>query len=271
MQKKVAFIGAGNMAEAMVKGLITSGLLTKDDVTVSDSSAHRLLHMKQNYETHAVTENAVAAKGRDIIILAVKPKDMGKVLKEIAPSVTGKQLLVSIAAGVTIESIEKSLGKKARVVRVMPNTPALVQEGAAAAFAGPNCKPDDIDTAKMLLSAVCKVVVAVGDEKLMDAVTGLSGSGPAYVFLMLEALSDAGVRVGLGREESFTLAAQTMIGAAHMAMHTREPLSKLKDMVTSPGGTTIAGLQKLEEGGVRAALFAAVEAATKRSQEIGKS
>ena len=270
MDKKIAFIGAGNMAEAMVKGLIVSGASGKELITVSDSSAHRLLHMKKTYEVGALTDNAKAAKGKDVVVLAVKPKDVAHVLKEIAPSVGTKQLVISIAAGVTVAKIEAGLGKKARVVRAMPNTPALVQEGAAAVFVGAGCQPADIELAKELLSSMCKVVVSVPDEKLMDAVTGLSGSGPAYVFVMLEALSDAGVRMGLPREESFLLAAQTVLGAADMAIKTREPLSKLKDMVTSPGGTTIAGLQKLEESGVRGALYAAVEAATRRSQELGK-
>jgi pyrroline-5-carboxylate reductase len=152
----------------------------------------------------------------------------------------------------------------------MPNTPALIGEGAAALFAGPGCKPGDAALARELLLSVCKEVVVVMDERLMDAVTGLSGSGPAYVFVILEALSDAGVKAGLARNDAFVLAAQTLVGAAAMALKTREPLSKLKDMVTSPGGTTIAGLQKLEDGGVRAALYAAVEAAVKRSQELGK-
>ena len=227
--------------------------------------------MKKFYEVGAVTDNVKAVKGKDVIILAVKPKDIGGVLLEISSSALRKNsLIISIAAGVTTAAIEKALGKKARVIRVMPNTPALVQEGSAAAFAGPNTKPGDMEIATKLLSAVCKAVVTVPDEKLMDAVTGLSGSGPAYVFVILEALSDAGVRMGLSREHSFLLAAQTLIGSASMALQTKEPLSKLKDMVTSPGGTTIAGLQVLEEKGLRAALYAAVEAATKRSQELGK-
>ncbi|MGA2193005.1 MAG: pyrroline-5-carboxylate reductase [Nitrospirota bacterium] len=270
VDKKIAFIGAGNMAEAMVRGLVTSGLVPKEGITVADTSAHRLLHMKKTYEVGAATDNAIAVKGKDVVVLAVKPKDIGHVLKEISASVGAKQVIISIAAGITAGGIEKALGKKARVIRVMPNTPSLVQEGAAAAFAGPNARAGDIELAVRLLSAICKAVVVVHDEKLMDAVTGLSGSGPAYVFVILEALSDAGVRMGLPREDAFVLAAQTLIGAATMALKTKEPLSKLKDMVTSPGGTTIAGLHKMEDGGVRAALYAAVEAATKRSQELGK-
>ena len=270
MNRKIAFIGAGNMAEAMVRGLVVSRIVTKEDITLSDASPDRLLHMKKYYGVGGAENNLKAVKGRDVIILAVKPKDAESVLSEISGAFTSKQIVISIAAGVSVAKIEKALGKKSRVIRVMPNTPALVQEGAAAVFAGPNAKPEDLETATKLLSGICKTVVTVPDEKLMDAVTGLSGSGPAYVFVMLEALSDAGVRMGLSREHSFALAAQTLIGAAIMAMQTKEPLSKLKDMVTSPGGTTIAGLQALEEKGLRAALYAAVEAATKRSQELGK-
>jgi len=270
LEKKIAFIGAGNMAEAMVKGLVTSGAVKAADITVSDSSTHRLLHMKKTYDVGAVTENAKAVKGRDVVVLAVKPQVMDAVLKDIAQSVTAKQLVLSIAAGVPVARIEAGLGKKARVVRIMPNTPALVAEGAAALFAGKNCKPGDVELAERLMGAVCGAVLPVSSESLMDAVTGLSGSGPAYVFVMLEAMADAGVRVGLPRDVSFRLAAQTMLGSAKMALDTKEPLCRLKDMVTSPGGTTIAGLQKLEDGGVRAAIYAAVEAATKRAQELGK-
>jgi len=271
VDKKIAFIGAGNMAEAMVKGLVTSGAVKEKDITVSDVSAHRLLHFKQTYGVGAVTKNADAAKGRDVVVLAVKPQTLAHALKDIASVVNGKQLVLSIVAGVPVERIEKALGKGARVVRAMPNTPALVGEGAAAVYAGKNCKPGDVELADRILSAICKVVVTVGDERLMDSVTGLSGSGPAYAFVILEALSDAGVRMGLPRDVSQRLAAQTLLGAAKMALDTGEPLCKLKDMVTSPGGTTIAGLQRLEDGGVRAAIYAAVEAATERSRELGKA
>jgi len=152
----------------------------------------------------------------------------------------------------------------------MPNTPALVQEGAAALFAGKNCRAGDAELATALMQAVCKVVLPLPAEGQMDAVTGLSGSGPAYAFVILEAMSDAGVKMGLPRDVSFKLSAQTLLGAARMALETGEPLCRLKDMVTSPGGTTIAGLGKMEEGGVRAALYSAVEAATNRSKELGK-
>jgi pyrroline-5-carboxylate reductase len=270
MDKKIAFIGAGNMAEAMVRGLVSTGVVKPSGITVSDSSNHRLLHMKKTYDVHAVPDNAEAAKGADVVVLAVKPQVMEQALKDIAARVTSKRLLISIAAGVPVTKINKWLGKKARIVRVMPNTPSLIGQGAAAMCFGKDCRPEDRDTAMTLLSAVCTVVVEVPDEKYMDAVTGLSGSGPAYAFVIMEALADAGVRMGLPRDIASRLAAQTLLGSAKMALDTGEPLCKLKDMVTSPGGTTIAGLEKLEEGGLRAALYAAVEAATRRSEELGK-
>lgn len=271
MDKTIAFIGAGNMAEAMVRGLVTSGAVSPANVTVSDSSNTRLLHMKKTYDVHAMADNKKAAKGKDIIVLSVKPQVMDAVLADLSSVAGPKQLVVSIAAGVTVARIEKGLGKKPRVVRVMPNTPSLIGQGAAAMYIGTGCRPGDDALAEKLLGAVCPVVVKVSDEKLMDAVTGLSGSGPAYVFVMLEAMSDAGVRMGLPRDDAFRLAAQTMLGSAMMAVETREPLCRLKDMVTSPGGTTIAGLASLEEAGLRSALHKAVESATARSRELGKS
>jgi len=269
MSRKIAFIGAGNMAEAMARGLISAGTAAASDITVTDVSDARLKHMSDTYGVKSEKDNARAVKAADIVILAVKPQVMDKALSDVSRSAGSKQLFISIAAGITAASIEKMLGKKARVVRSMPNTPALVGEGAAAVFAGTGCKKGDIDTAKELLGSVCPVVVEVPTEGLMDAVTGLSGSGPAYVFVFLEALSDAGVRMGLPRDTAAKLAAQTVAGAARLAVETGRPMSELKDMVTSPGGTTINGLERLEAGGLRAAVHAAVEAATKRSKELG--
>jgi len=269
MSHKITFIGAGNMAEAMVKGLLATKAVGPGDVSVTDVSDARLGHMSKVYGVKTETDNAKAAKSADVIVLAVKPQTMDGVLGGIAGSVTTKQLVISIAAGVTVGRISGALGKKARIIRCMPNTPALVGEGAAAIFAGAGCKKDDVMTAKGLLGSVCPIVVELGEETLMDAVTGLSGSGPAYVFVFLEALSDAGVRMGLPRDVATKLAAQTVAGAAQLAIETGRPFSDLKDMVTSPGGTTINGLERLEAGGIRAAVHSAVEAATKRSKELG--
>jgi pyrroline-5-carboxylate reductase len=269
MSHKITFIGAGNMAEAMVKGLMATRAVAPGEVTVTDVSDARLGHMSSAYGVHTDTDNARAVKSADVIVLSVKPQTMDGVLAGISKSVTNRQLIISIAAGVTVERIQKGLGKKARIIRTMPNTPALIGEGAAAMFAGEGCKSEDATTAKGLLGAVCPIIVEVHEEGLMDAVTGLSGSGPAYVFVFLEAMSDAGVRMGLPRDTAAKLAAQTVLGAASLAVESGRPLSELKDMVTSPGGTTINGLERLEAGGMRAAVHAAVEAATKRSKELG--
>jgi len=269
MSHKVAFIGAGNMSEAMVKGLVATRAVGPGDITVTDVSDARLGHMSATYGVKTDKDNARAVKAADVVVLAVKPQVMDGVLAGLSKSVNSKQLVISIAAGVTVARITKGLGKKARIVRSMPNTPALIGEGAAAIFAGDGCKKDDAKTAKGLLGSVCPIVVELHDESLMDAVTGLSGSGPAYVFVFLEALSDAGVRMGLPRDTAAKLAAQTVAGAARLAIETGRPISELKDMVTSPGGTTINGLERLEAGGLRAAVHAAVEAATKRSKELG--
>lgn len=202
-----------------------------------------------------------------IIILSVKPQVIEKVLAEIAPVVDDKKLIISIAAGVSLAKIENALKKGSRVVRVMPNTPALVLAGVAALTRGNSATNEDVSFAKVIFDSVGRSVVV--DEKLMDAVTGLSGSGPAYVFMIIDALSDAGVKVGLPRQLALELAAQTVYGSAKMVLETKEHPAKLRDMVTSPGGTTIEGLHALEKGKLRATLMNAVEAATARSKELG--
>jgi pyrroline-5-carboxylate reductase len=207
----------------------------------------------------------------DLLVLAVKPQAMESVLEEISGKVTPQQhLVISIAAGVPLSRIAAELGgHQHRLVRVMPNTPCLVGASASAYAAGPSATADDIRLVDRLFNSVGKAIAV--PEKLLDAVTGLSGSGPAYVFVMLEALSDGGVRMGLPRDVANVLAAQTMYGAAKMLLETGLHPGALKDMVTSPGGTTIAGLHALEKGGARAALMDAVQAATQRSAELGGS
>jgi pyrroline-5-carboxylate reductase len=198
----------------------------------------------------------------------VKPQIMAAVLAEIAPFVTPHHLLISIAAGVATATIRAGLGKDARIIRVMPNTPALVQQGAAALAKGKGLQPDDLETASEIFGAVGRVVVL--DEELMDAVTGLSGSGPAYVAIVIEALADGGVKMGLDRVTAMTLATQTVLGAARLIAETGVHPGALKDMVSSPGGTTIAGIAALEEGGIRTTFIRAVERATLRSRELGR-
>jgi pyrroline-5-carboxylate reductase len=201
------------------------------------------------------------------VVLSVKPQILPKVLDEIAPHLKPSALVISIAAGVPVSAIEPRLPEGTRVVRTMPNTPALVGAGATAIAAGQHAKDDDVEATRRIFDAVGMTVVL--DESQLDAVTGLSGSGPAYVFLIIEALSDAGVKVGLSRYNAQALAAQTLLGSAKLLIETKEHPGRLKDMVTSPGGTAIAGLHTLEAGGLRTTLINAVEAATHRSRELG--
>jgi pyrroline-5-carboxylate reductase len=267
IDKKIAFIGGGNMAEALIKGLITGGASKPDRILVTDVSADRLAHLQNAY---GVTQkgNVEAAREADIVILSVKPQVIERVLGEIASVVDDRKLVISIAAGIVISRIEKALKGGSRVVRVMPNTPALVLAGAAAIAGGKNATSADLALAQSIFNAVGRAVIV--EEKLMDAVTGLSGSGPAYVFVIIDALSDAGVKAGLPRPLALELAAQTVYGSAKMVLETKEHPGKLRDMVTSPGGTTIEGLHALEKGKLRATLMNAVEAATARSRELGK-
>ncbi len=268
LDKKIAFLGSGNMAEALIKGLLASGTAKPEQVLAADVSADRLEHLRKSYGiiTHKTNNDAVREAG--IIILSVKPQVLEKVLAEIAPAVDDNKLVISIAAGVPLAKIENVLKKGSRVVRVMPNTPALVLAGAAALAAGTGATSDDLSLAQSIFNSVGRSVVV--EEKLMDAVTGLSGSGPAYVFMIIDALSDAGVKAGLPRQLALELAAQTVYGSAKMVLDTKEHPGKLRDMVTSPGGTTIEGLHALEKGKLRATLMNAVEAATARSKELGK-
>jgi pyrroline-5-carboxylate reductase len=267
IEKKIAFIGGGNMAEALIKGLISAGTAATDHILVSDISTDRLAHLHQTYGVTR-TGNSEAAREADIILLCVKPQVVERALAEIASAIDDKKLVVSIAAGIATAKIEKALKVGSHVVRVMPNTPALVLAGAAALAAGKNATAEDLALTQSIFNSVGRAVIV--EEKLMDAVTGLSGSGPAYVFMIIDALSDAGVKAGLPRQLALELAAQTVYGAARMVLETNEHPGKLRDMVTSPGGTTIEGLHALEKGKLRATLMNAVEAATARSRELGK-
>ena len=265
--KKIAFLGGGNMAEALIKGLIAAGTAKPDHILVTDVSADRLAHLQATYGV-VRKGNLEAAREADIIVLSVKPQVIERVLAEIAAEVDETKLVVSIAAGISLARIEKALKENSHVVRVMPNTPALVLAGAAALAGGKHATGDDLALALSIFNSVGRAVIV--EEKLMDAVTGLSGSGPAYVFMIIDALSDAGVKAGLPRPLALELAAQTVYGSAKMVLETKEHPGKLRDMVTSPGGTTIEGLHALEKGKLRATLMNAVEAATARSRELGK-
>ena len=266
MSSRFAFLGAGNMAGALINGLIRAGT-PAGRIVGTVRRPERGQELEKKLGIKAITDNVTAAKEADVVVLAVKPQAMRKLLAQIAPVIDTHKLVISIAAGVPIAAIERKLGTGSRVVRAMPNTPALVGLGATALSGGEHATEEDLAFAQKLFDAVG--ITTVVDETLLDAVTGLSGSGPAYVFLMIEALSDAGVKVGLSRHVALKLAAQTVLGSAKLLLETGEHPGHLKDQVTSPGGTAIAGLHTLEAGGLRTTLIDAVEAATKRAKELG--
>ncbi len=265
--KKVGIIGGGKMGSVLIGGLISRKLIPAGNIVVSDTAPERLEDLKKTYGVHTTDDNKKALKSSGICILAVKPQNMSEVLEGIAGTFHQSQLIISIAAGIPTGFIEGYLKKGARVIRVMPNTPALIGEGAAALARGAHATDEDIDVARRIFESVGIAVIV--REELMDAVTGLSGSGPAYGFLIIEALADAGVNLGLSRDIALKLSAQTIMGAAKLCLVGNKHPAELKDMVTSPGGTTIAGLKALEEGRLRATLMAAVEAAALRSRELG--
>lgn len=266
---RIGFIGAGRMATALAQGLVRSSFTSRDRILASDVDPRARESFSGETGCQAPASNLEAARAADIVILAVKPQTMPAVLTELEPHLTQQPLVVSIAAGVTLATLTAALGANARIVRVMPNTPCLVARGASAYALAPGVLPADGALVQRLLSTVGLAVEL--PERLLDAVTGLSGSGPAYAFQVIEALSDGGVRVGLPRDVATRLAAQTLLGAAEMVLVTGQHPAALKDAVASPGGTTIAGLAVLERAGLRAALIEAVTAATARSQELGRT
>ncbi len=264
----IGFIGGGNMAEALIRGLVKGNHLPASHVLASGPRRERLDELHAKYAIETMIDNKALAERCDLVVLSVKPQILDKVLREIGDRLKSGTLVISIAAGVDTATIEEAVADGVRVVRAMPNTPALVGAGATAISAGKHASPEDLATARAMFDAVGITVEL--DESHLDAVTGLSGSGPAYIFLILEALADAGVKVGLARRNAQRLAAQTVMGSAKMLMDLDEHPGVLKDMVTSPGGTAIAGLHTLEEGGLRTTLINAVETATKRARELGR-
>jgi pyrroline-5-carboxylate reductase len=268
--KCIGFIGGGAMAEALAGGLLAAGALP-DRIVASDPDSARRKHLEERLGIRASADNGEVARAGDLVVLALKPAVVGPVLEALGADAgldATRPLWISIAAGVTLAALESRLGSDARVVRAMPNTPALVGAGATALCGNARVQPGDRTAARALFDAV-GITWEAPDEALLDAVTGLSGSGPAYVFVFLEALGDAGVRMGLPRDAAYRLAFQTVFGAAKLARETGRHPAQLKDQVTSPGGTTIAGLERLEAGGFRAAIHEAVAAATRRSRELG--
>jgi pyrroline-5-carboxylate reductase len=268
-RRTVGFIGGGNMAEALIRGLIDSGN-TPASIHVSEPMAARRRVLKRRFRVNVSSSNLDVCESADVVFLAVKPQIMGEVLEELQGKIGRRQLVVSIAAGVPLKRLEKGLGGDAKVVRVMPNTPCLLGRGASVLCGGRKATSTDLRFAKSLFETVGLAEV-VGQEKLLDAVTGLSGSGPAYVYLFAESLIDGGVRAGLDRDLAAKLAFQTIAGAAEMMLETGRPPADLRKAVSSPGGTTLAGLARLAKGRFAQTVGAAVAAATRRSKELGRS
>jgi len=268
--KRIGFVGAGAMAEALAGGLVAAGVEAAR-LRASDPDRARLAHVEESLGVRGCADNRELAGGSDLIVLAVKPGALAPVLAELAgdPGLrTDRPLWISIAAGVRLGTMQSALGPGARIVRAMPNTPALVRAGATALCGNARASTADLAAARALFEGVGTCWQAP-DEALLDAVTGLSGSGPAYAFLFLEALCDAGEDAGLPREAAAQLAAQTLYGAARLVLETGRAPADLRRQVSSPGGTTRAGLERLEAGGFRDAIREAVAAATRRSRELG--
>jgi pyrroline-5-carboxylate reductase len=268
-ERRIGFLGCGAMAQALAGGLCQAGVST-DQLLGADLAAAQREVFEEKLGIKTCGDNAELVAASDVVIVCLKPDVVPVALAALGNTAElGRSLWISLAAGVSIEKIQSALPDGTRIIRTMPNTPALVQAGATALCPNAASSEEDVAIADALFAAV-GVTWVTQDESQLDAVTGLSGSGPAYVFLILEALGDAGVRQGLPREAANRLAFQTVMGAAKLAIESGKHPGVLKDQVTSPGGTTIAGLQRLEEAGVRAALYDAVEAATQRSKELGR-
>lgn len=265
---RLSFLGSGNMAEAIMKGVLAAGLFKEGDLLASDTSEARLKLIHQKYGIRTTRNNREAVREADLIILGVKPLGVDGVLAEIKSEMKEK-VLVSVAAGVPLSRLAAGLEREAKIIRAMPNAPALVQAGATVLAPGKGVEQETLDLVLQIFDSIGKSWVL--EERYLDAVTGLSGSGPAFVFVMIEAMADGGVKSGLSREVALALAVQTVLGAAQMALQTGDHPARLKDFVASPGGTTIAGLHQLEEKKVRSAFISAVEAATRRSEELGKA
>jgi len=267
--KKIGFIGSGNMAEALISGLVLSKAAKPENIMCSDISENLLEEIHDKYKISTTTNNIEVAEKSDIVIYATKPQILGLVLKETAQALDTSKLIISIAAGVPLAAIASGLHKELRLIRVMPNICAFVKESATAIAAGEYASKKDIEQATAIFNSVGKTVF-IQENVLMDAFTGLSGSGPAYIFTIIDAMADAGVKMGLSRKDSLFLSTQTVLGAAKLLLESKEHPGQLKDRVASPGGTAIAGIHTLEQGGLRTTMINAIESATKRSKELGE-
>ncbi len=264
--RKIGIIGGGKMGEAIVAGLLKGGAVKKPNILVSDTAAETRTRLEKRYGIKSTSSNSEVAAESDLVLLCVQPKDVAEVLESIRSSLDSGKLLVSIAAGVTTDYIQRALGRRQDLVRAMPNNACTIGESMTALTLGKDTAANRLEEAVAVFSTVGRTVVL--EERLFDAVTGLSGSGPAYAYLFIEALADGGVKVGIPKDAAVKLAAQTVLGAAKMVLETGEHPSKLRDLVATPGGTTVHGLYELERGRVRAFCIRAVESATKRAKEL---
>ncbi|HEX3000049.1 MAG TPA: pyrroline-5-carboxylate reductase [Armatimonadota bacterium] len=267
--KKIAFIGTGFMGEALLRGILKAELVKPAEIAASDVNTARLEELSRELGIVAAADNAAAVSGAETILLAVKPQVLPGVLAGLAPHVTPDQLVLSIAAGVPLATLQDGLGAGVPVIRIMPNLLATVGAAATALAPGAHATQQHIERAQQFFGAVGTTVCVA--ENLMNAVTALSGSGPAYVCLVIEALADGGVEAGLSRAVAQQLAAQTVLGTARLILETGQHPAQVKDRVSSPAGTTIAGVRALERAGIRSAMMDAVEAAAKRSEELGRA
>lgn len=268
-EKKIGFIGSGNMGEALISGLVLSKAAKPENIICSDIAEDLLKEIQDKYQVSTTTDNSEVAQQSEIVIYATKPQILGAVLKETAHALDKSKLIISIAAGVPLAAIASGLHKDLRLIRVMPNICAFVKESATAIAAGEYATKADVALARAIFDSVGKTVF-IQENILMDAFTGLSGSGPAYIFTIVDAMADAGVKMGLSRKDSLFLSTQTVLGAAKILMESKEHPGQLKDRVASPGGTAIVGIHTLEQGGLRTTMINAVEAATRRSRELGE-
>ncbi|MDD5656816.1 MAG: pyrroline-5-carboxylate reductase [Elusimicrobia bacterium] len=266
--KRIAVIGAGHMGSALAGGMLRAKLTAPKNIVVSRRDERALAELKKQWGVGATTDNAKAAAEADVVILAVKPQVCPAVLEELSPVIKPSQLVISIMAGITTQTIGRKLGQPCPIVRAMPNTPCLVDAGATAVAAGAHAGEKDLAAAEKIFSSVGKVVAL--PESALDAVTGLSGTGPVYIFMVIEAMIDGGVKMGLPRDVATRLAAQTVLGSAKLVIETGKHPAILKDEVTTPGGTAINAIHMLEAKGLRSVLIDAIVTATQRSQELSR-
>ena len=270
MKKRIiGFIGTGNMGTALIKGLINSGLYQSNQLLASDHNTEQLRKVSEQFGLKAHPSNKDLVRESTTIILAVKPQSIREVLAEVRDEVRDEHLMISIAAGIPLKMIHSIVGRDIALIRVMPNTPALIQKGVSALAAGKLATPEHMEMAGRIFGAVGETVVVA--EEMMDAVTAVSGSGPGFIFKIMECFVDAGEKLGFDRETSLRLVVQTVLGAAHLAIESEKSLSQLREMVTSPGGTTAAGLAVFEKKGLEGLIHEVLEAACQRSKELGKN